>query len=102
MSLSFNTAKELQSQCEILPSGPEWVFKEIAPKVPTSLPLILYYCNPVDCLQSLLRNPLLKDHFHFTPFKLYQKAVSSMCVYTEWLSVDAAWDMQVCHSQNID
>ncbi|KAJ3567001.1 hypothetical protein NP233_g6648 [Leucocoprinus birnbaumii] len=94
LHLSFNTAKDLRNRAEILPSGPEWFCKEIVPKIPTSLPLSLYYRNPVECLQALLRNPLIKDHFHFQPFRLFEQAKSTMQVYTEWLSGESAWEMQ--------
>ena len=31
----------------------------------------------------------------FSPFHLYESAAKTMCFYTEWLSSDVAWSMQV-------
>jgi hypothetical protein len=43
----------------------------------------------------LMRNPLLADHLEFTPFHEFKTAEKTMRIYTEWLSGDAAWSMQV-------
>ena len=80
----------------MLPSGPSWKSLPISPLYPTKNKMYLYYRNPVECLESLMRNPLLEDHIEFTPFKLFESALKTMRVYTEWLSGDAAWSMQVC------
>lgn len=95
MSLSFSTAKDLRSRSEILPSGPEWQYCSITPKAPTKSPLFLYYRDPLQCLEDLIRSPLVKDFVKFSPFQLFTDAASSMRVYTEWLSGDRAWEMQV-------
>lgn len=39
----------------------------------------------------LMRNPLLADHLEFTPFHLFTTAEKTMCIYSEWLSGDAAY-----------
>ena len=57
--------------------------------------VVLYYRDPLECLQSLMRSPLLKDHIAFSPFHLYESAAKVTRMYTEWLSGDAAWHMQV-------
>jgi len=44
----------------------------------------------------LMQNPLLADHLEFTPFRVFKAADKTMRIYTEWLSGDAAWSMQVC------
>ena len=59
--------------------------------------LSLYYRDPIDCLQSILHNPLFQDYIQFHPFQLFWSAEGAMRVYTEWLSGDAAWEMQVCN-----
>jgi hypothetical protein len=43
----------------------------------------------------LLQNPLLADHLEFTPYHIFKTAEKTMRMYTEWLSGDAAWSMQV-------
>ena len=42
-----------------------------------------------------MQNPLFHDHLSFTPFHLYESAAKVMRIYTEWLSGDQAWGMQV-------
>ncbi|KAH9170179.1 hypothetical protein EDB89DRAFT_2072170 [Lactarius sanguifluus] len=54
----------------------------------------LFYHDPLECIQSILSNPLVNDYIRFTPFRMYESAVSAMRIYTEWLSGDVAWSMQ--------
>ncbi|KAJ6596774.1 hypothetical protein DFH09DRAFT_905105 [Mycena vulgaris] len=94
MSLSFETAKDLRSRIEILPSGPEWQAITWKTQYPTKSPLTLYYRDPLECLQTLLRNPLVQDFIQFSPFRLWATSEKLMRVYTEWLSGDVAWNIQ--------
>lgn len=80
---------------ERLPKGPKWDRKDCKPVHPTKSPLFLFTRDPVDCLQSLLRNPLIKDHLHFTPTRIFTTAAKVMRVYSEWITGDAAWKFQV-------
>ena len=79
----------------MLPSGPPWMCKLLQTEYPTKNKIYLYYRDPVECLRSLLRSPLLKDHLDFTPRRLFENVEKLVRVYTEWLSGDAAWAMQV-------
>ncbi|KXN80664.1 hypothetical protein AN958_08630 [Leucoagaricus sp. SymC.cos] len=94
LSLSFSTAKDLRSRCEILPSGPKWHYQEIKPHAPTANPIFLYYRNPLECLETIIQNPLLKDHLEFGPYQLFESATSTVRVFNEWLSGNEAWKMQ--------
>ncbi|KAJ7726477.1 hypothetical protein B0H16DRAFT_1332097 [Mycena metata] len=94
MNLSFKTAKELRSRIESLPKGPLWKSTTWKTPYPTKKPLTLYYRDPIECLQSLMSNPLLKGSIDFTPFKLWKTAERVVRVYNEWLSGDAAWKIQ--------
>ncbi|KAF7343798.1 hypothetical protein MSAN_01960800 [Mycena sanguinolenta] len=94
MNLSFSSAKDLRSRVESLPSGPEWKVTAWRTPTPTKKPLMLYYRNPVECVQALLSNPLIQDFIHYTPFRLWETAEKLMRVYTEWLSGDVAWKIQ--------
>ncbi|KAJ7042721.1 hypothetical protein C8F04DRAFT_1207803 [Mycena alexandri] len=94
MNLSFRTAKELRNRIEMLPKGPEWKAIPWATTYPTKKLLTLYYRDPLECLQSLLSNPLIQDHVHFTPFRLWSNSEKLMRIYTEWLSGDVAWEIQ--------
>lgn len=40
-------------------------------------------------------SPLVRDHINFKPLQLFRTSEKVMRVYTEWLSGDAAWQMQV-------
>ena len=56
----------------------------------------LFYRDPIECIESLLNSPLSANDIDFTPYKLYKSVEKSIRVYSEWLSGDAAWTMQVC------
>ena len=95
LHLSFRSAKDLRNRAELLPKGPEWKSLSITPVYPTKNKIQLFYRDPVECLQMLMRNPLLKDHLEFEPFHIFKTAEKLMRIYTEWLSGDMAWSMQV-------
>jgi hypothetical protein len=97
VGLSFRTAKDLRNRAEILPLGPSWKSKPWPTVFPTKQNLFLYYRDPIECLQSILHNPLFQDYIEFHPFQLFSSAEGTMRVYTEWLSGHAAWEMQVCN-----
>lgn len=93
LSLSFKSAKELRSRAEILPSGPAWKSKTITYEgFPTKTPLILYYRDPLQCIEFLLKNPLIKDHLDLIPKKTFR---DGRRVIGEWITSDGAWAMQV-------
>lgn len=79
----------------MLPSGPQWHCKPWTTAVPTKLPVKLFYRDAVDCLKSLYGHPLLKDYVKHTPFRVFSDAQKLVRVYSEWLTGDVAWDIQV-------
>lgn len=79
----------------MLPSGPEWKCKPWTTNVPTRKKVDLFYRNALECIQSLLHDPLLNDHIQFTPMRLFETATKTMRVYTEWMTGNVAWSMQV-------
>ncbi|KAF9455600.1 hypothetical protein BDZ94DRAFT_1362207, partial [Collybia nuda] len=89
--LSFRTARELRGRAEMLPSGPEWkcIWLNNYRTRTGHVQHWLYHL-----IQSLLHNPLLNDHFSFTPMRLFDTATKAMRTYTEWMTGDAAWSMQ--------
>lgn len=94
--LSFKTAKTLRSRVEILPPGPKWKAQTIrVENFPTKVPMTLYYRDPLDCLQLLFSNPLFAGHIDFCPRRVYQSAEKLVRVYSEWMTGDSAWEMQV-------
>ncbi|KAH9009863.1 hypothetical protein EDB85DRAFT_2162200 [Lactarius pseudohatsudake] len=78
----------------MLPKGPEWRYKPCDSSYPTKKDVALFYRDPLECIQSILSNPLVNDYIRFTPFRVYESAVSAMRIYTEWLTGDVAWSMQ--------
>ena len=91
IGLSFKTAKDLGNHAEILPtfkphphkphpgqdlrwvSNPgrglrcQWLSKKINPEIPTKNNVILFYRDPLLCLQYLMLSPFVQDHLSFTP-----------------------------------
>lgn len=62
---------------------------------PTKSPIDLYYRDPIECLQSIFHSPLVADYLDLVPFRLFKSAKKLMRIYTEWLSANSAWNMQV-------
>jgi len=58
--------------------------------------MFLFYRDALSCVEYLLGNPLFSDCINFCPVRLYQDAEQSIRVYTEWVTGNAAWEMQVC------
>jgi hypothetical protein len=79
----------------MLPESPTWRFKTMDTVYPTKKPITFFYRDAVDCVQSLVSSPLMKDHFQFTPFRVFKTAEKIMRVYSEWMSGNSAWEMQV-------
>ncbi|KAG0699348.1 hypothetical protein DFH29DRAFT_983549 [Suillus ampliporus] len=86
LRLSFSNARELRSRAEMLPSGPSWKCQVIPSIYPTK--------DPIECLESLFANPLFHDKLDFTPRRVYTTAAHLIRVYSEWMTGDAAWEMQ--------
>ena len=94
--ISFPTAKALRGRVELLPKVPDWKVKRISISgYPTHKPMFLFYRNSLDCVEYLLGNPLFANCMDFCPVRSYQDAEHTIRVYTEWLTGNAAWEMQV-------
>lgn len=85
----------LRSRIEMLPKGPEWHGKPWPTQIPTKFPIFIYYRDAIACLEDLYRHPLLKDSIRHEPFRIFSDATRLSRKYTEWLSGDVAWKMQV-------
>ncbi|KAG1847301.1 hypothetical protein DFJ58DRAFT_663368, partial [Suillus subalutaceus] len=96
LQLSFSNASELCSRAEMLPSGPSWKCQTIPSLHPTKLPIRLFWRDPIECLESLFSNPLFHDKLNFIPRHVYKTAARLLRVYSEWLTGNSAWDVQVC------
>ncbi|KAE9388440.1 hypothetical protein BT96DRAFT_960210 [Gymnopus androsaceus JB14] len=93
---SFKTAKKLREQVDLLPSVPEWKFQVIPTKerYPSKTPLILYFRDPVECLQDILKSPLIQDSLNFSPLEIFTSSAKLVRVYESWLSGTRANQMQ--------
>ena len=97
LHLSFRTAKELRGRAEILPTGPKWQCTPWTTVHPTKVPLKLFHRDSLDCVQSILHSPLMKDNIHLTPLRVFKTAEKMMRVYGQWMTGDVAWGMQVSY-----
>lgn len=95
LPLSFRTAQQLRGLVEILPKGPEWRCRTLSTKVPTKSPIRLFYRDPVECLEALFNHPLFHDKLTLVPRRVYRTAERLVRVYSDWMSGNAAWEMQV-------
>ncbi|KAH7917077.1 hypothetical protein BV22DRAFT_990221, partial [Leucogyrophana mollusca] len=83
LPLSFRTAKELRSRCEMLPPGPRWSCRPIVTSHPTKSPLRLFWRDPVECLEALFSNPAFHDKMDFVPRRVYETSARLVRVYNE-------------------
>jgi hypothetical protein len=78
----------------MLPSGPRWKYQTVPTTISTKSPIRLYFRDPLECLEEILRSPLLTGHIEFDPYRVYSSCDKNNRIYSEWLSGNAAWDMQ--------
>ncbi|KAG1768243.1 hypothetical protein EV702DRAFT_979542, partial [Suillus placidus] len=95
LCLSFHSAKELRGRAESLPPGPRWKSQVIRTSHTTKSPVILYWRDPLECISNLFNHPLFHNHMDFTSHKIYTTAQKLSRVYTEWMTADHAWEMQL-------
>ncbi len=82
----------------MLPAGPMWRCKPWETTHPTKGAVKLFYCDPLECIESLLNSPLIADDIEFAPYHIFKTVEKSIHEYSEWMSGNAAWEMQVCVS----
>lgn len=95
LSLSFNTAAQLRGRIEKLPSGPKWNYRVLSTSTPTKKPVRLFWRDPLECLQALFNHPLFHDRMDLVPRRVYKTAEHLVRVYSEWVTGDSAWALQV-------
>lgn len=79
----------------MLPPGPQWKCKPWNTPHATKKPVKLYFRDPIECVESLFNNPLLADAIKLVPFRQFKTAEKLVRVFSEWMSGNVAWDMQV-------
>ena len=62
---------------------------------PTKSPVRLFYRDTVECLEALFQHPLFHDKLDLVPCHVYRTAERLVRVYSEWMTSDGAWDIQV-------
>jgi len=82
----------------MLLSGPRWKSHTLHPQIATKCKVVLYYRDPVECIQTLLSHPLFAPHISFVPQKVWSSSARVVRIYQEWLSGDHAWNLQVSSS----
>ena len=94
--MSFHTAKALRGRIEMLPKVPDWKSKKITlPGYVTREPMYLFFRDALDCTEYLFGNPLFAGHMDFSPTQSYRDAEQTIRIYSEWMTGEAAWNMQV-------
>lgn len=62
---------------------------------PTKNPVYLYWRDPLDCVASILSHPLFTDELDFIPRRVYTTSAKDCRVYSDWITGEEAWEMQV-------
>ena len=79
---------------ELLPAGPKWVSQEIdVPGYSTKDLIVVYYRDPVECVQWILQNPVYSNRLQYSPE--YRTTPDGNREYRDWIMSDSAWLMQV-------
>ena len=55
---------------------------------------MLYYRDPLECIEFILKNLLFSNHIQYAPRLEYNS--NGKRRYNEWVTSDGAWEMQVC------
>ncbi|KAI6003367.1 hypothetical protein EDC04DRAFT_2512968, partial [Pisolithus marmoratus] len=71
---SQQSSKELQNQAELLPTRPCWNYRIVNTPYPMKSPAILYFHDPLDCIEALFNHLYYADHMIYTPFCVFTSA----------------------------
>ena len=94
LGLSFRCARTLRGQIELLPGGPPWKSTTVSlPGYSTKDPLTLFYRDPFESIESILKNPLFSNQIQYAPRVEYDEIGRRR--YGEWVTSDGVWDAQV-------
>lgn len=94
LGLSFHCARTLRGKVELLPSGPPWKSTVVSlPGYATKDPLVLYYRDPMNCIEFTMKNPLFSGKIQYQPRQDFDSYGNR--TYGDWITSDGAWDYQV-------
>jgi len=79
-----------------VPKAPQWKMQDITIEgFETAKPIALFYRDPLECIQALLHNPIFEGKWDFTARRIYDNPDRQNRLYSEWMTSDGAWAMQV-------
>lgn len=78
-----------------LPKAPEWKTQEVTlDGYQTVKPIILFYRDPLECIQVLLQNPIFEGKWAFTARRVFKDPDQQNRIYSDWMTGDGAWSAQ--------
>ncbi|KAI6039397.1 hypothetical protein EDC04DRAFT_2527380, partial [Pisolithus marmoratus] len=101
LPISFQSTKELCLHAEMLPSGLHQKLHDLLPQVLTKCKPIIYYQDPLKCLQSLLSHPFFTPHISITLQRVWSSSAGIFCIYQDWLLGNHAWDLQILNGRTL-
>ena len=85
----------MRARMDQLPKAPKWKMQDVSIKgYETAKPGVLFYRDPLECIQTLLQNPIFEGKWDFTPRKIYDTPDRQNRIYGEWITSDGAWAAQ--------
>ncbi|KAL4080823.1 hypothetical protein J3A83DRAFT_4424312, partial [Scleroderma citrinum] len=73
---------------DVIPKGPSWCCTTISyDGYLTEEPIHLYWCNALEVIQELFRNPIFSPHMEYDPYVIFNGLEWE---YSEWMSSDKA------------
>ena len=101
LPLSFQSAKALRGQVEMLPKGPQWYCKPWLTIHPTKTLIMLFYHNDIECIEALFGNPSLPTKCNTHPsmssklLRSWSSTSPSSQVYSpEYIHQENSWATQ--------
>jgi hypothetical protein len=94
---------DLLNAVDNLPSGPCWRADVLDPSgFATKEPMVVYYRDGVECIQSLFGHPIIYEHLQLVPTQLFDRTAPLNRTYHGWNSGDNAWSIQVASTHSPD
>ena len=88
--------RELKSLVECLPGPPQWQATEVTILGGTTQrPITFLFRDGLECFKHLFSNPMFASDMDYRPRKLWTDESKASRVYTEIMTGDFAWDVQV-------
>jgi hypothetical protein len=103
LNLSFHNNYTLLQKIDSLPTGPDWICKQI--KVEGDLKdgdgklrqakVELWYRDPVECIKEIIGNPAFKEFLAYAPERVFSDEKGQDRIYDEMWTSDWWWETQV-------